>query len=131
MLKGAAWWPPEDSLGRAGQSAPLGSSSGTTTLAGHVWVGQSPGVLARLHQVVPGNLVELVDGSARSRFVVTDVEQVARDRLPGWVWRTREGARRLVLVTCAGRAVDADGHRVWSQNLIVTATALGQQEGVR
>lgn len=124
--RGSEWWPADETVGRLDSSALLDAEAGTTTLAGHVWLVDGPGVLAPLHKVVAGNEVGLVEGTKVERFLVTDVVTVPRDRLPGWVWGSREGRRRLVIVTCAGRAVDAGGHRVWSDNLVVVAKAVDQ-----
>jgi hypothetical protein len=116
------WLPPTYQLGRWDASAALDAEQGTTMLAGHVWVAQSPGVLANLREVSPGNQVVLVDDDGhRQEFLVTAIEEFPRDDLPSWVWGTDTGDRRLVLVTCAGQGIDNGGHRVWSRNLVVEA----------
>ncbi len=113
------WVPPLADVGRWPASAGLDAGQGAVMLAGHVWVGDEPGVFGRLHELRPGNLLVLGAGGGREEFLVSRVQQVPRGGLPGWAWGAREGARRLVLVTCAGRVEDAAGQRVWSQNLVI------------
>lgn len=118
------WIPDNDSLGRWPQSAPFGASSGTTMLAGHVWVGQRPGVFASLRHIQAGNVVVVRDGDTVERFLVSSITQYPREAMPLDVWGGRSGPRKLVLVTCAGRAErDGDGRRHWSQNLVVEAVS--------
>lgn len=97
------------------------AEEGSSLLAGHVWVGETPGVLAELHQSTPGMMVALVDDDRRQDFLVTRVQEFPRDGLPSWVWGSNDGDRQLVIVTCAGSPTDHDGRRVWSKNLVVVA----------
>ena len=129
-LRSGDWNPPLYELGRWPDSAPLNGGEGTVMLAGHVWVGQTSGVLANLRNVVPGNLIVLVDDDgAREEFLVRSVEEFPRDALPSWAWGSTTGPRGLVLVTCAGRATDLDGHRTWSRNLVVDTVPANTDTG--
>lgn len=93
-------------------------------LAGHVWVGDAPGVFADLHKAQPGHLI-FVDldpsDSTEEMFMVSSVQEYQNNQLPDWVWGTPDGPRGLVLVTCAGQAVGSEGQRVWSKNLVIQA----------
>ncbi|MBB1484909.1 class F sortase [Tessaracoccus sp. MC1865] len=116
------WIPPDHAIGAWRESADLSATVGVTMLAGHVWVGQRPGVLIDLRHITPGNLITVVDGDTVQHFLVTDRYEVASDALPESVWGSSTGDRGLVLVTCAGEGITRDGRRVWSRNLIVEAS---------
>lgn len=124
--RSGAWLPPLYELGRGADSAPLSADTGTVMLAGHVWVGQAPGVFADLHKAQPGNVIFL-DPEATGEgevFIVSSVKQYPNTQLPEWVWGSPDGPRGLVLVTCAGEAVGSEGQRVWSENLVIEAIPL-------
>lgn len=121
VISPRGWVPPDWSIGWGADSAPVWAEEGSSLLAGHVWVGDKPGVLAELHQIIPGMLVALVDDERRQDFLVTSVSEFPRDELPSWVWGSIDGDRRVVIVTCAGSPVNHDGRRVWSKNLVVVA----------
>jgi hypothetical protein len=102
----------------------LTDARGTTLLAGHVTsAGQGAGALFRLSLVQPGDEVYLVDqaGHAR-RWVVIELQEVARTRLPDNVFAGRTGPRTLKVVTCGGPVIPARGGG-WGyrDNIIVTA----------
>lgn len=122
--KGWVFTPAHD-LGRWPDSAALDSPDGVSMIAGHVWVGQAPGVLADLHHVAPGKLVAVVDADGtRTEYLVSAVAEYPREDLPAAAWGSTTGERGLVLVTCAGRATEFDGRRVWSKNLVVEAVPI-------
>lgn len=116
---------PEDvaELGWWVGSAPMGSASGTTLVAGHVdSATQGLGVFARLRDLTPGAVVTVVDGlGGTGQFRVIHAQQVGKGDLPAELFDTT-GPRRLALVTCAG---DFDtAARRYADNLIVWADPL-------
>ena len=108
-IRTAGWW--------ADGSAP-GARTGTTLIAGHVdSARRGAGAFYPLMRARRGDAVALrtADGRTR-RYRVTRVQRVRKDRLPSSIF-SRQGAPRLVLVTCGGPF--ADGH--YRDNVIVTA----------
>ncbi|UUI65630.1 class F sortase [Cellulomonas wangsupingiae] len=114
---------PQDA-GRAGwyrfNPAP-GDPAGATVLAAHVdsWT-TGIGPFSRLREVAPGARVEVTtaDGVVHP-YVVRDVTQVPKQDAPVEQWFDREGAPRLVLVTCGGAFDREVGH--YADNVAVTA----------
>ncbi len=99
---------------------------GSTVIAAHVdsVASAGSGPFARLGQTAVGDAVEvtLADGSVR-RYAVTDVRRVAK---PDVTWAdvfVRDGAPRLILVTCGGTFQRDVGQ--YSDNVIVTAEPVG------
>ncbi|MCM4179315.1 hypothetical protein HMPREF2768_00025 [Propionibacterium sp. HMSC068C01] len=119
-----SWYPPAHGVARASQSAPLSAPSGTTMLAGHVWVVGDPGVFFRLREVHLGNEVAVTDQGRVQRYRVTDITVTPKMKLPQWAWGTLSGPRRVILITCGGHETVRDGHRMWDSNVIVTATRI-------
>lgn len=103
-----------------------GQGEGTAVIAAHVDSVASAGLgpFARLQDVVAGDVVEvtLQDGTRRD-FAVTTVERVAKSDAPWDEVFVREGAPRLVLVTCGGVFQPAVGR--YADNVIVTAEPVG------
>lgn len=119
-----SWYPPAHGVARGSQSAPLSARSGTTMLAGHVWVVDEPGVFFRLREVRLGHEIAVTDQGRVDRYRVTDITTSPRATLPQWVWGTSTGPRRVIMVTCGGHETVRDGHRMWDSNVIVTATRI-------
>ncbi len=99
-----------------------GEPAGTAVVAAHVDSVASAGLgpFARLRDAAVGDVVDvtLADGSVRT-FTVSSVERRAK---PEIVWSevfVRDGAPRLVLVTCGGTFRRDVGH--YSDNVVVTA----------
>lgn len=106
-------------------SAP-GEPAGTTVIAAHVDSVASAGLgpFARLVDVEPGTTVTVTsqDGSVRD-YVVREVTTVPKASASWGPVFTRDGAPRLVLVTCGGtfqREVSS-----YTDNILVTADLVG------
>jgi len=117
---------PEDA-DRAGwyRFGPAPGDVGATVLAGHVdsrltGIGQ----MARLREVVLGAplTVTTADGTEHA-YRVVDVQKVPKEGAPVDRWFDREGAPRLVLVTCGGAFRRDIGH--YTDNVVVTAEPVG------
>ena len=94
--------------------------AGTTVLAGHVDTrAEGLGPLAALRAVDEGAQIVLtaVDGTSR-RYRVTEVEVIRKARVPLEQIFARDGAERLVVITCGGPYYRRTGYR---DNVIVTA----------
>lgn len=95
---------------------------GTTVVAAHVDSVASAGLgpFARLGELAVGDVVEvtLADGTVVA-YAVSSVQQVAKTDAAWDAVFTREGPRRLVLVTCGGTFQREE--RRYSDNIIVTA----------
>jgi len=104
-----------------------GEDAGTAVIAAHVDSIASAGLgpFARLKDLAPGDSVEvtLADGS-RQDYAVTTVSQVAKPDVPWHDIFVRDGAPRLVLITCGGVFHPAAGH--YADNVIVTADPVGR-----
>ncbi|GAA2720528.1 class F sortase [Cellulomonas aerilata] len=103
-----------------------GASTGTAVIAAHVDSAASAGLgpFARLQDAAVGDLVDvaLADGTAR-QFAVTAVERRAKTQIAWPDVFVRDGAPRLVLVTCGGVFQRDVGH--YTDNVIVTAEPVG------
>ena len=103
-----------------------GEVAGTAVIAAHVDSIASAGLgpFARLKNLVPGDAVEvtLADGTSRD-YAVTSVDRVAKSDARWQDVFVRDGAPRLVLITCGGVFQPAVGH--YADNVIVTAEPVG------
>lgn len=97
---------------------PSPGQGGSAVLLGHVDGDGRPGVFFRLGDLVPGDTVTVTDTQGSHEFRVTGREQVAKTALPAELF-SREGAPRLVLITCGGAFDDTTGHYV--DNVVVVA----------
>ncbi len=101
------------------------SPTGSTLVAAHVDA-RSTGVgpFARLRDVAPGAQVDVTtaDGTTTA-YRVVDVVRIAKEEAPVETWFDRDGARRLVLVTCGGAFRRDVGH--YADNVVVTAEPIG------
>lgn len=98
---------------------------GHTVIAGHVATREDgPGALAPLSGAREGMRVEVVDADGvRHAYEVTGRESVRKKALPVDEIFARDGAPRLVLVTCGGEYIpELRAHR---DNVVVTATPVG------
>ena len=94
--------------------------AGTTVLAGHVDTkAEGLGPLAALRGVDEGTqiVVTAIDGTSR-RYRVTEVREIRKARVPLEQIFTRDGAERLVVITCGGPYDRDTGYR---DNIILTA----------
>lgn len=96
-----------------------GEAQGSAVLAAHVAYDGADGVFRRLGDLAAGDGVEVrfADGSTR-RFVVEDMSRHPKSELPADVF-ARDGAPRLVLVTCGGE-FDVEA-RSYEDNVVVRA----------
>lgn len=116
--------PPADvsQVGWWRQSAKPGSSTGQTVITGHT-VHTGGGVMNKLGQLAPGELVQVstrrgtVDYRVTKVFVYTR-EQLAKNALE--LFDQRRPKNRLVLITCTGWTGSE-----YTSNIIVLATPLG------
>ncbi|MDQ2740279.1 MAG: class F sortase [Actinomycetota bacterium] len=104
-------------------SAPLGASTGTVLVAGHVDnVNQGRGALYWIHTLQPGDAIYLTGDGIVTRWKVVAMQQFIKAQLPADLFIGSTGARRLVLVTCGGDVVhDAQGRGSYTDNVVVTA----------
>lgn len=103
-----------------------GDATGTAVITAHVdsIATGSLGPFAHLKDLVVGDTVEvtLADRSVH-RYAVSSVARVAKPEVPWDDIFTRDGAPRLVLVTCGGRWQSDVGH--YSDNIVVIADPVG------
>ncbi|MFW6091434.1 MAG: class F sortase [Actinomycetota bacterium] len=98
-----------------------GGGTGSAVLAGHVdSIEHGIGQLARLRETEVSDdvIVRTADGS-KARYVVASVVRTPKAELPVADIFRRDGAERLVLITCGGE-FDAS-RRSYEDNIIVTA----------
>jgi hypothetical protein len=101
-----------------------GEPFGSVVVAGHVdSAARGIGVFAQLKRLVPGQVVQLVDGSRRAGYRIASATLVPQARLAAdaGIFRV-DGEPQLVLLTCGG-AFDPARHR-YQDNLVVIATPL-------
>lgn len=106
------------------QSAPIGSSKGTTLIAGHVnYSNAAPTVLWRLGSVAPGTLVYATgeDGHTHT-YRALRIDQYHKSGLPGSFF-TREGEPLLRILTCSGLQMTANGWE-FVDNIVLTCSKL-------
>ncbi|MFN0284889.1 MAG: class F sortase [Kineosporiaceae bacterium] len=102
-----------------------GSESGAAVLAGHVdSKGQGPGALFRLRELGVGDRVDVrLDDGSKVVYEVVGKETLVKKRLPTETLFARDGAPRLVLVTCGGPFIrELSSYR---DNLVVVAEPVG------
>lgn len=100
---------------------PAPGASGSAVLAGHVDdAAQGPGVFARIAEISPGHRVEVTgrDGATRA-FRVVAREVWPKEEVPLERVFDREGAPRIVLMTCGG-VFDSNAGS-YEDNIAVTA----------
>lgn len=83
---------------------PSPGQDGSAVLAGHVDYNGQEGVFFRLGRVEPGQQVTVrYDDASERAFRVVGRRQVAKSDLPAADLFARDGAPRLVLITCGGQ----------------------------
>lgn len=106
-----SWW--------VGGASP-GDQTGSVVIAGHVDSAASGlGALARLADLVPGDLVGVQGEGGSVTYRVTGRRQYLKSQLPAASIFARDVAPRLVLITCSGRFDRATGH--YADNTVVYA----------
>lgn len=100
--------------------ADLGSPTGSVLIAGHVDSARSgPGAFFRLREARRGDRIQVTARNGRAfGYRVTSVQTYLKNRLPTNIY-SRAGRHRLVLVTCGGPFVEAEGQ--YRDNVVVTA----------
>jgi hypothetical protein len=98
-----------------------GAAAGSVVLAGHVdSAEQGEGALFELRSVDVGERIDLVTKSGRvTSYRVTGKETIVKQRLPVERLFDRDGAPRLVLITCGGPFDEARSS--YRDNLVVAA----------
>ena len=111
-------------IGTELRAAP-GSEQGNAVLAGHVdAAGEGPGALFDLRGVEVGTRVTVTDTSgAEHAYEVVGRETVTKDVLPVEEIFARDGAHRLVVITCGGEFLPE--LRSYEDNVVVTAVPVG------
>jgi LPXTG-site transpeptidase (sortase) family protein len=101
----------------AGGVAP--GDAGPAVIAGHVDSYRGPAIFYRLHQLRPGDLVQVQRAGQWLSFQVVSIEQYAKDKFPSAkVYRPTPGPE-LRLITCGGGFDSAK--RSYQDNLVVYA----------
>jgi LPXTG-site transpeptidase (sortase) family protein len=101
----------------AGGVAP--GDAGPAVIAGHVDSYRGPAIFYRLHQLRPGDLVQVQRAGQWLSFQVVSIEQYAKDKFPSAkVYRPTPGPE-LRLITCGG-GFDSAKHS-YRDNLVVYA----------
>jgi LPXTG-site transpeptidase (sortase) family protein len=110
-----------DELGWWVGSKPMGSTVGTTLIAGHVDSAVAGlGYFAKLTELKEGDPITVVDGLGEEwKWTVSDTQQIGKSALPQELFDST-GERMLALVTCGGEFDAATGH--YTDNYIVWAT---------
>ena len=101
-----------------------GAAAGSAVLAGHVDTrDQGPGALFNLRRLGIGDQIERTrqDGSM-TRYRVIAKQTIVKQRLPTESLFARDGAPRLVLITCGGPFLPELGH--YSDNVVVIGEPL-------
>lgn len=127
LSDGAVLHPPDDPS-RVGWwigSSPIGASTGSTVLVGHVdSAAQGEGALFELTQLDQGSLItsQTADGAAAQFTVTARAVYPKTTDLPADLFRAT-GPPQLVLITCGG---DFDANTgSYTDNVVVTATPAG------
>ena len=97
-------------VGKWTGGADIDDKHGTVLIAGHVsFVGQGEGALYNLYTVQQGAVVVTTDSKGvRTSWRVIALDSIDKKALPAGIF-TRNGPRRLVLVTCGGNLLHIDG----------------------
>lgn len=114
-----------DRVGWYRYGPPPGAAAGSAVVAGHVDSrAQGPGAMFRLRELGVGDRVDVRLGDGRTvRYAVTGKQTLVKKRLPTEQLFTRDGAPRLVLVTCGGPFVpELSSYR---DNVVVVAEPVG------
>ncbi|WP_433048865.1 class F sortase [Dactylosporangium sp. CS-033363] len=93
--------------------------AGPAVLAGHVDSKTGPAVFFRLHELAPGDLVDVQRGDGWLTFRVTASEHYAKDRFPSAKVYGPTPVPELRLITCGG-SFDQSKHS-YRDNLVVYA----------
>ncbi len=116
------WRCPRD-FGRAGWlvDAPAPGQRGPAVIAGHVDSRDGPAVFYRLHELEPGDEVEVVqrDGDVLT-FTVRSLRSFAKDHFPTELVYGPAPGPVLRLITCSGEVDPVSGHYV--DNTVVFAS---------
>jgi sortase (surface protein transpeptidase) len=94
---------------------------GPAVIAGHVDSYDGPAVFARLHELRPGELVEVARGSQWVRFRVTELAWYPKTRFPTEQVYGPTPDPQLRLITCGGGFDHS--RRSYTDNLVVYAVA--------
>ena len=114
-----------DRVGWYRYGPPPGAPAGSAVVAGHVDSrAQGRGAMFRLRELGVGDRVDVRLGDGRTvRYAVTGKQTLVKKRLPTEQLFTRDGAPRLVLVTCGGPFVkELSSYR---DNVVVVAEPVG------
>lgn len=121
---GALDLPPDAGVVAWYRDGPRPGAAGSAVLAAHVDYGGRLGVFAPLLGVEAGAVVDVTyDDGTGARFEVVDRRSYAKASLPLDELFRRDGAPRLMLVTCGG-AFDRTT-RSYADNVVVTAVPAG------
>jgi len=100
-----------------------GDRAGAAVIAGHVDTRQQgPGALFPLRYVDVGDGITVTTGRRDLRYQVVGKQTIVKQRLPVEELFARDGAPRLVLITCGGPFVPELGS--YRDNLVVVAAPL-------
>lgn len=118
-----------DDVGWYRYGARPGDQTGSAVLIGHRdTVAEGPGELFDLDDVRPGALVTVGAGQTTLRYEVVSLRSIVKAALPESLFR-RDGAHRLVLITCGGAYLpDAGGYQ---ENLVAVARPVDSASGSR
>ncbi|MBC9735092.1 DUF5979 domain-containing protein [Nocardioides marmotae] len=110
------------------RSAAPGDRIGATVVAGHVSDRHDrPGALWGLSRAKKGQVVTVSRRGTTHRYQVSSTARFQRTgRLPHRFFTTT-GAHRLVLISCTGRVVYANGHFHYTKYQVVVATPVGRK----
>ena len=107
----AGWW--------SGGSQP--GETGSAVIVGHVDSKTDPAVFYNLQQLMPGDLIQVVDRDGRVvNFEVERLKQVSKDNFPVREVYGMTSSPTLRLVTCGGKFDRSSGH--YLDNVIVFAS---------
>jgi sortase (surface protein transpeptidase) len=114
-----------DRVGWYRYGPPPGARAGAAVVAGHVdSKAQGPGAMFRLRDIGVGDRVDVRLADGRTvRYEVVGKETLVKKRLPTERLFARDGAPRLVLITCGGPFIpELSSYR---DNLVVVAEPVG------